>query len=184
MNGTTTLKALKDAAHSCMELDGGTQFKIFDRLTKAFWVQTDSDLEEDALEDLLKVIVRELEIALAENKPDRVRTRLSNKDLQSRLRTKTLLSIKEKLVIVANLAGDLAYNYDKVIDTDELYGKVTSDRIWIYVDGLAQKRIYNGVNCRLSVAKNIKFDLSEEEKIINKDIRLFKRIERNKKCQT
>ncbi len=87
-----------------------------------------------------------------------------------------MLSIKEKLVIVANLACDLAYDYDKVVDTDELYGKETSDRIWIYVDGLAQKRIYNGVNGRLSLAENIKFDLSEEEKIINKDIRLFKRI--------
>lgn len=71
INGTTTLKALKDAAHSCMELDGGTQFKIFDRLTKAFWVQADGDLEEDALEDLLNTIVMELETALEENKPEK-----------------------------------------------------------------------------------------------------------------
>ncbi len=63
----TGLKALKDAAHSCKELDGGTQFKIFDRLTKIFWVQADTDLEEGALEDLLNTIVRELETALTEN---------------------------------------------------------------------------------------------------------------------
>jgi len=68
MHGTTTLKALKDAAHNCMELDGGTQYKVVSRLNNSFWMLADSDLEEDALEDLLNMIIKVLETALAENK--------------------------------------------------------------------------------------------------------------------
>ncbi|KKL03913.1 hypothetical protein LCGC14_2621390 [marine sediment metagenome] len=68
MHGTTTLKALKDAAHNCMELDGGTQYKVVSRLNNSFLMLADSDLEEDALEDLLNMIIKVLETALAENK--------------------------------------------------------------------------------------------------------------------
>ena len=86
-------------------------------------------------------------------------------------------SIKNKLTEATNLALDIAYNKsDEVVDTDELYGKEVSDKIWIYVDRLAHKRLFNLIEGKCSLSESLKFNLYDEEKYLDKIILLFKEI--------
>ncbi len=84
------------------------------------------------------------------------------------------MSIKEKLNKVTNLALTLAYEEDACInpiDTDELYGKEISDRIWIYADGLAHKRLEGLINGRASLSAIMEFNLADEEKYLDSMIK-------------
>ena len=49
------------------------------------------------------------------------------------------------------------------------------DYLWGYVEGLYQKRILDRVNGRCSIADMLSFDLEQEEKEIDYDIRIMQR---------
>ena len=65
--GDTTLKALMDAGHYATEIDPGTQFKVYDRVRNYLLDEDASEVEENALEHLIDIIVADLMIALSEN---------------------------------------------------------------------------------------------------------------------
>jgi transposase len=82
-------------------------------------------------------------------------------------------SMEDKVIRAGNLAVDLAYDGDKVRDTAALFGEENSNLIWVWVDGLAQRRLEKLIHGECSLQASIDFDPQEEERKVDEIIVKF-----------
>jgi len=79
-------------------------------------------------------------------------------------------SIKDKIEIAYKKAYDLANRIEK---TGEFPDDRLSDIIWAHLEGLRADRLLSTIAGRCSLNTALNFDLSEEEALLDKEIKIM-----------
>ena len=65
---------------------------------------------------------------------------------------------------------------DGTVNDTSIHGEDENELIWVYAEGHYQRWLMNRINGQCSLQDSIDFDLSEQEKQIDRDVATFERL--------